>query len=342
MTAIKPPIGGFFGLHEPEFCTVEKSILWRWTTGRPFAAFASARSALDGLIEMTAPRRIWLPAYICEGLIVAAWRDRVRFYRLAGLEPHVAGLDSAAGTGDMVLAVDFFGFPPQDEFRRFAHRRTDLLFVENRAQALDPGIKPWGDWTLYSPRKLVGVADGGILVAERPGRTVPQPSERPDAVALWSAPLLRYEDIAEEHNQTWHEAHQAKKARMHADRTAMTRLSTWILSHTPIDLLAEKRRRNWLALRKHLGRWLSHSDDREAVPFGYLIKVPSEQRAAILRGLYADRIFAAVHYPTLPSPADEFPAEHELRRQLITLPCDHRYDENAMLAVAKRVLGLMA
>jgi hypothetical protein len=342
MTAIKTPIGGFFGLHEPEFCTAEQSILWRWTTGRPFAAFASARSALDGLIEMTAPNKIWLPAYICEGLIADTWRHRVRFYPLVGLEPHVVSLDRTADTGDMVLAIDFFGFPPQDEFLRFVRRRTDLLFLENRAQALDPGIDPWGDWTLYSPRKLVGVADGGILVAERPGRTVPQPGERPDAVALWTATLLRYEDITEEHNKTWHEAHQRKKAWMQADRAAMTRLSTWILSHTPINLLAEQRRRNWRALRNYLGPWLTHDGDREAAPFGYLIKVSSEQRPAILRGLYADRIFAAVHYPTLPSPADQFPAEHELRHRFITLPCDHRYDESAMRVMAERVLSLIA
>jgi hypothetical protein len=217
MTAIKAPVGGFFGLHEPESCAEEQSILARWTTGRRFAAFVSARSALDSLIEMTVPKKIWLPAYICEGLIADSWRDRARFYPLVGLEPHVVSLDHAAAACDMVLAIDFFGFPPQDEFFRFVRRRTDLLFVENRAQALDPGTEPWGDCTLYSPRKLVGVADGGILVAERPGRTVPQPSERPDSVALWTAPLLRYEDITEEYNQTWHEAHQAKKAWMQAE-----------------------------------------------------------------------------------------------------------------------------
>jgi hypothetical protein len=342
MTTIKAPIGGFFGLHEPEYCATKQSILWHWTNGRPFAAFVSARSALDGLIASMAPRQIWIPSYICDGLIADSWRDRVRYYPLTGLEPQVASLDRAAGSGDMVLGVDFFGYPPRDAFISFTRRRSDLLFVENRAQALDPGIAPWGDWTLYSPRKLVGVADGGILVAERAGRTVPQPSERPDAIALWTAPLLRYEDFTEENNQAWHEAHQSKKAWMHADRAAMTRLSTWILSRTPIELLAGRRRRNWQTLHDHLAPWLTHHADREAAPFGYLIKVASEQRPAILRGLHAERIFAAVHYPTLPSPADEYPAEHELRRELITLPCDHRYDESIMRVMAERVLGLIA
>jgi hypothetical protein len=291
---------------------------------------------------MLAPPTIWLPAYICEGLIAASWRERVRYYPLAGFEPDIVHLDSAASKEDMVLAVDFFGFPPSVEFLRFAQRRRDLLFLDNRAHALDPGIEPWADWTLYSPRKLVGVADGGILVAERPGRDVPQPSERPDAVALWTAPMLRYEDRTEEHNQSWHEAHQAKKAWMQADRGAMTRLSGWILSHTPIEPLADQRRRNWRVLQNYLGRWLAHDGNPDAAPFGYLIKVPSEHRPEMLRALYADRIFAAVHYPSLPSPADHFPAEHELRRQIITLPCDHRYGEDAMLSLAAKVRQFLA
>jgi len=343
MTATNRTIGGFFAFHEPDCVAPEQSILFRWTNRRDFAAFASARSAFAALIEATSPRSVWLPAYICDGLIAESWRERARYYPLlAGFEPDAASLDQDAMPGDLVLAVDFFGFSPGPEFLRFVQRRLDLRFVDNRAQALDPGVAPWADWTLYSPRKLVGVADGGILVAERPGRELPQPNERPDSVALWTAPMLRYEDRAEENNQTWHEAHQAKKAWMQADRSEMTRLTGWILSHTALEPLAERRRRNWRILRNHLGRWLAHDGNPDAAPFGYLIKVPSDQRAGILRGLHLERIFAAVHYPSLPSPAEQFAAEHELRGQVITLPCDHRYDEDAMRSLAQRVLALIS
>ena len=343
MTFVKGAIGGFFGLHEPDCVATEHSILARWTHRREFAAFANARSAFAALIEATSPRTVWLPAYICDGLIAEEWRERARYYPLlAGFEPDVASHDQHAMPSDLVLAVDFFGFPPGPDFLGFARRRLDLRFVDNRAQALDPGVEPWADWTLYSPRKLVGVADGGILVAERPECRLPQPDVRPDSMALWTAPILRYEDRTEENNQTWHAANQAKMAWMQADRSEMTRLSGWILSHTALEPLAERRRRNWRVLRDHLGRWLARDGNSDAAPFGYLIKVPSDQRAGILRGLYSDRIFAAVHYPSLPSPAEQFPAEHELRRQVITLPCDHRYDDDAMRWLAQWVLALIA
>lgn len=343
MTSIAQSIGGFFALHEPDCGAPDQSILFRWTNGRAFVAFGNARSAFAALVEMTAPRVVWLPAYICGDLIGASWRERARYYRLLpGFEPDVATLERDAVAGDMVLAVDFFGLPPGQQFIEFVRRRRDLLFVDDRAQALDPGVEPWADWTLYSPRKLLGVADGGILVSERPGRQLPQPHERPDAIPLWTAPILRYEDQTATNNQAWYKAHLAKEARMQVDRREITRLSHWILSHTTLDPLAERRRRNWRLLQQRLGPWLARDDNSDAVPHGYVIKVPTVRRAAILRTLHSDRIFAAVHWPSLPSPARLFAAEHELQSQLITLPCDHRYDESAMRSVAQRVLDLVS
>ena len=291
---------------------------------------------------MVAPPRVWLPAYICPGLIAEAWRDRILYYRVReDFTPDVASFDHNVGPGDVFLAVDFFGFPPGADFLSFARRRRDVLFVDDRAQALDAGIAPWADWTLYSPRKLLGVADGGILVAERQGRGVPQPRGQADATALWKAPLLRYEDRGENNNQVWHTATQAKMAGMSVDGCEITRWSAWILSHTSLDPLAERQRRNWQLLRSRLGLWLACEGSPDAVPFGFIIKVPADHRAAILQALHSDGIFAAVHYPFLPSPAEQFPAEHEVRKQIITLPCDHRYDPDAMEVVAQKVLALM-
>jgi hypothetical protein len=336
-------IGGFFGLHEPDCGPLEQSILFHWTHGREYAAFGSARSAFAALVAVTAPRCVWLPAYICDGLIAKSWRERIRYYPTgAGFKPDVATLDRDALAGDLVLAVDFFGFPPGPEFLTFVKRRRDLLFVDDRAQALDVGIEPWAQWTLYSPRKLLGVADGGILVSERPGLLIPQPSEQSDAIALWTAPLLRYEDRDEANNQLWHEAHQAKKSWMKADNCQMTRWTTWILAHTSLEPLARRQRANWHVLLNLLGRWLALEGNSNAVPFGYIIKVPSERRSKTLQALHRASIFAAVHYPSLPSPAEHFATEHKLRSEIITLPCDHRYGEDEMRVVARNVLALVS
>ncbi|HXQ46960.1 MAG TPA: hypothetical protein VN806_10110, partial [Caulobacteraceae bacterium] len=58
--------------------------------------------------------------------------------------------------------------------------RPDVLWIEDRAQAMDTGASDWGDVALYSPRKLVGVGDGGLLIGDEPlpppfGRASPSP-----------------------------------------------------------------------------------------------------------------------------------------------------------------------
>ena len=163
MILLPKKVGGFFALHEPDCGLPKESILFRWTNGRAFTAFSLARSAFAALVDKISPRAVWLPAYTCGSLIAASWQERARYYRLReGFEPDVASLERDVVPGDMVLAVDFFGFPPGPGLMQFVRRRRDLLYVENRAHALDPGVEPWADWTLYSPRKLLGVADGEI------------------------------------------------------------------------------------------------------------------------------------------------------------------------------------
>jgi len=48
-----------------------------------------------------------------------------------------------------------------------------------------------------------------------------------------------------------------------------------------------------------------------------------------------ERVFCARHWADLPSPGADFPAEHDLSRRLLTLPCDHRYDAADMARVAQ-------
>jgi len=336
-------IGGFFPLHEPDGAASEQSVLARWTGGRQYVSYVNARSAFAALVELLDPKCVWLPAYVCADLVCATWREKVRFYHVGrDLEADVALLNQEAMAGDLVLGIDYFGYPVGPAFLAFTQARRDLLFVEDRAQALDTGSSFWGDWCLYSPRKLLGVADGGILVAAVPGRPIPQCSQQPDAVPLWTAPILRYEDRAETGNEVWYTAHRKKEMRMTASQQKMTELSRWVLSRTSLDPLAERRQRNWAVLREYLGRWLAFDHRGTAAPFGYVIKVPSKWRAALLHALHSERIFAAVQWDSLASAAEEFPAEHDLCSRLVTLPCDHRYDQNAMRHLGLRVAALLA
>ena len=340
VAASAAPIGGFFERHEPD--GAGPSVLEHWTEGRPHAAFVNARSAFAALVAAFPGVTVWLPAFLCADLVQPAYARRTRFYPVNdGFEPDLDPVETEAKAGDLVLVTAYFGLPVSDGARQILARRPDLHVVEDRAQALDPGPGVPGAWRLYSPRKLLGVADGGLLVAPDDASALPQPTEGADGAALWAAPLLRAEDPSGRNNAQWHAANQAKEAAMAVGSQAMTDLSLSILTQTSLASLAGPRLRNWRVLDAHLRTWSALPADPASPPIGYVLRLEADRRDRVLRGLHAERIFAAVHWPRIAGPAEDFPSEAGWSRELITLPCDHRYDEAAMTRIADRVVDLL-
>ena len=335
------PIGGFFETHTPDGAAAGASVLEAWTAGRPYAAFVSARAAFAALVENFPGADVWLPAYICRDLAAAAPADRLRFYGVReGFEPDLAPVLAQARRGDLILSVAHFGQPLGDAPRAALARRPELQIVEDRAQALDAGPSPAGAWTLFSPRKLLGVADGGLLVGP-PGARVPQPTGPADADALWVAPAMRRDDPAGRRNSLWHAANQAKEAAMSAAPQAMTAQSLEILAHTSLSGLSARRLANWRRLDARLRPWSALRQPPDSPPLGYVLRLAPEARARLLNGLHAARVFAAVHWPTIAAPAADFPREAAWTAELATLPCDHRYGPVEMDRIAGIAQGLL-
>lgn len=327
------PIGGFFERHEPD--GAGPSVLDAWTGGRPYGAFVNARSAFAALVA-TRPGAVWLPAFLCTDLVSEAFAARVRCYPvLEGFMPDLAPVEAGAKPGDIVLLAGAFGLPAAA-----APHRNDLVLVEDRAQALDAGASI--GWTLYSPRKLLGVADGGLLVSPDSATPAPQPDATADAESLWRAPDLRAADPLGRDNAAWHAANQAKEAAMAATAQAMTDRSRALLAQTSLESLRAPRWTNWRRLDARLSRWSALPEMPAAPPLGYVLRLSPERRDALLTALHARRIFAAVHWPRIVAPADAFPREAAWARELITLPCDHRYGPVEMDRIAEVVTSVLA
>lgn len=332
------PIGGFFELHEPTSVGCKESILEAWVGGRRHAAFVNARSAFARLADLFPEASIWLPAFLCPDFVQPSYSGRVKFYPVdEAFQPNLRYLEAAAA-GDLALLVCYFGLPASARTRTFIAERPDLLIVEDRAHALEGGSDTHATWTLYSPRKLIGVADGGLLIARDDRAPLPVATDQPEACALWEAPLRRYEDPAGSSNLVWHLANQRKEADMKGGSTKMTRLSMSIISRAALNDLVARRMKNWRRLNQSLQRWSALPSDPQAPPLGYVLRLPESTRSCLLNELHDARIFAAIHWPAIAGPVADFPRESAWTRELLTLPCDHRYDASDMDRIAQRVL----
>jgi hypothetical protein len=291
---------------------------------------------LARLVDVKEPARVWLPAYSCVELTSVARARALGFYPLdQELSPRVAFLRRQLRAGDLVLATNYFGWPPSPEFQQFAAERPDIIWVEDRAHCLFAEHPPWAPWLLYSPRKLVGVADGGILISCQDFGPVPDIAQSADAT-LALPELMRFEDSAEANNEAWYKSFKAREARFSAEPKPMSRMTAALLRRIPLAPLVEARRRNYRFLAEQLGAFAAWRRPASAVaPFGLAIRV--ENGAALGAALAAERLFCARHWPVLAADPGEFAWEHDLARRMVTLPCDHRYDEEALCRLVEAV-----
>lgn len=317
----------------------EGASVWSaWTAaGAQASAFATARAALAALLSARSIRRLWLPAYCCDTLADgarAAGVDLAWYGADERLNAVTSDLEAGLAAGDAALAIAYFGRAPDAGLRDLAARHPDVLWIEDRAQALHTGLASLGAVTLYSPRKLLGVADGGLLV----GDDLPTPgASGVDPESLWRPNDLRRADPDGLAPEAWFTAFRDREAAFDATPAPCTPRTLEALKAVPLAREADARRRNWRALAGPLSGLALWDDDAPIfAPLAFPIRV--KDAAALSRHLADRRIWAARHWVDLPSPVT-FGAAHALSARCLSLPLDGRYDIEDMRRVADAVLA---
>lgn len=333
-------IGGMFGLEMQAPTPSKTGRVLPPSLGFAHVLLATARCALHCIVEHVHPRQIWFPSYLC-GVMLQAVRPgtaQVRFFPVDGalrvsadtwLEDVVAG--------DVVVFIDYFGF---SEWREMGERVKSLggIVVEDASQSfLSSGFSAVSDYLVFSPRKFIGVPDGGILAARLP-ESLPQTVLQPAPSDWWldalRASVLRREFDRHGGDRTWFELFQKTEAGGPAGNYAMSDLSRNILLNS-IDYAAisERRRANYSFLAGILGKFaLFPKLPQEVVPLGFPVSVPN--RDDTRRKLFAAEIYPPVHWPIQGFVPDHFTESHRLARDIMTLPCDQRYDLSDMERLA--------
>lgn len=338
-----PAIGGVFALADlagPR-AEVGHSIWDAWVDGGKAHSFRNARSALRHVLTSLRPPRLWLPAYACAEIAQAALGLSVELAYFpidSRLEPEVSFLRKALSPGDAVLAINYFGRPIGPDPRRLVSDRPDVVWIEDCAQSLDTGVPPFSGLRLFSPRKLLGVPDGGILV-DKEGR-LPPPDLKAGSVARFAYPsLLRKHDIDDSNNTVWYAAFHRAETAMTVSTDAMSRVTREVLDRASLAKLAARRVRNFAALAEDLSPYAVF-DDRSPnwAPLGFPILVSDP--GALVATLAKDCIFAPRHWRALAMPTP--PREAcSLSRHMVTLPCDHRYDDKDMSRLVRAVRDIL-
>ncbi len=316
-------IGGMFALEVP--------------LGRPSATpfdldaalrFVNARSAFRFILDERRPRRVWLPQYTCDALASAAADYDLRYYPVThALEPETGPWLENVDRRDVVVAIDYFGFRRwTDALQPLADRGVSI--VEDASQALFMPASSRASCIFYSPRKFAGVPDGGILIGATGVPALEPPPSSWWSKALASSLLRRRFDDGASDERSWFTLFQEAELEMPVGAFRASDVTEAIL-RTGIDYasMAERRIANYRTLAGALAEFAMYASlDDHTVPLGFPVRV--QARDHVQRAMFAADIYPAVHWQNAITAAS--PASEHLSRELLTLPCDQRYDRRDM------------
>jgi len=308
----------------------------------------SARCGLRLLIEHLAPEQMWMPSYLCGVMLDAVdpARTRLRFYPVDD-RLSVASRDWLDGVraGDLVLLIAYFGFASDAGCANEARRRGAVV-VEDACQALlSEPVGAAADYVLYSPRKFLGVPDGGVLAAVGRAALPDVALDRPPAgwwLKAFEAAVLRREFDRHGGDRRWFELFREVEADFPIGALAMSGLSEVLLRNAfDYPAIARRRRENFALLARELGDIAIFRELPPGVaPLGFPVRVADRER--VRQGLFAEGIYPPVHWDLAGRVPEEFRESHRLSREILTLVCDQRYSAEDMRRTAACVRRSLA
>jgi len=332
-------IGGVFPLGDLVSAPPSSSLLSTWMADSVATYFFhNARSAIRHVVANHRPRRVWLPAYLCPSIEMAVRgiAREVHFYRVGSrLDLEHRFLEDSVCSGDAVLTINYFGRPLSNAGRTLLAEAEDVLWIEDCAQTLGIGGDHFGDVRIFSPRKIVGAPDGGVLVIRRGTFQAPRLEITPND-AFTRPCVLRANDPDGTGREAWYAAFQETEQGMAPCNLAMSDTSKKILERVDAESIFTRRIENYAHLLEKLGDLaLFPFPPHGWVPFGFPLYAVSHK--ALWDHLRQHHVYAPRHWRGLPSPRETFSEEHALSNTLMTIPCDQRYDLDDMARLVQLI-----
>lgn len=297
MTSMKS-IGGYFELAERGAGTFPHPDGILLNTGRN--AFEHILGGIPDVQELL------VPYYTCETVLEPIRKLGLRCRRYAIDNRLEIADEIRLSTGQYLVANNYFGI--KDAYiDRLAQEYADRLIVDSAQAFFTKPIS--GIPTFYSPRKFVGVCDGGIAYSWKSDASLPY--EYDDSSARSEHLFLRKEKGAEAGYGAFL---QAEKSLENQPIRRMSAFTEEILRHIDYEGIRERRRENYAFLHLRLGG-VNALDlpamDSFACPMVYPCLLPNG--AELRKKLIENKVFVAKYWPKVVP-----------FRNLLAIPCDQR------------------
>jgi hypothetical protein len=332
-------IGGFHSLDiklEPSADGILNTI----TKHHNHFLFHNARSAIFHMLKsVNSSKTIWIPAYICSSILepIKKAKFNIKFFPIDdNLSPNTVFLNNNIKKNDFVLAVNYFGTKPSQTFYDFVKSKTDVFFIEDRAQDISKD-NFWGDFIVYSFRKHFGIADGAVLIdLNKKIRKNPKYEFYTNANFIESS-FLRYEDEQKQNNKIWYKKYKEIEQKHSVSKKPFSKLSKEILNSISYEKTVKIKIDNY----KYLSNNIKENAKVKKLKIQNLVFIPNgfplvaKESKELSNYLASNNIFAPRYWQDIVADKNIFKFEHEISSSNITLPCDHRYNKKDMDFIIK-------
>lgn len=286
----------------------------------------SARNALEYILRVKKPKRIFIPYYICSTVLEPINKLNIPFvfYHIdQNLDPiFELRLDS----NDAFLYVNYFGIK-QETVKLLVNKYKNLI-IDN-AQAFFCNPLPNVD-TFYSPRKFFGVPDGAYLFTNK---LLEVDLERDISINRISHLLKRTEFGPE---SGYADFLQNENSMVGQPIKKMSNLTKAILNNISYSNAKKRREENFLFLHKHLRNInaLEINTNNLKAPMVYPFMIEKE---GLKEWLIENNIYVATYWKNVFDWVSEKDFEFHLAKYLIPLPVDQRYEKNDLMKIVKKI-----
>lgn len=303
-------IGGYLQLQLPEKEEYYSSLI-KLNTGR---------NALEYILMVNNYSCVYLPYFTCEVLLEPIKRLNLsyHFYTLdKNLDPVI---DFKIEPTECFLYTNYFGIKQHTISRLKEH--IPNLIIDNSQAFFSPPLP--GIDTFYSCRKFFGVSDGAYLQSNIVGNFK---LERDTSFNRMSHLLQSIDQGIEKGYETFVENNDVLS---HNPMRRMSALTESILKSIDYQECRKARNRNFRMLHDALSHKNKLAIDLAQAegPLCYPLLIEKE---SVKRKLISKRIFVPVYWPNVFRWTTTRMYENYLATNLVSLPVDHRFDEDDML-----------
>ena len=290
----------------------------------------SGRNALEYILKSISDIQcLWIPYYTCDVVLEPLKKLDISYRFYSVNENLELAVPLELHDGEYLLVTNYFGI--KDAYiKQLSTQYGERLIVDNAQAFFAEPIEVIK--SVYSPRKFVGIPDGGIAYMEK--RLDISRLEQDVSYRRCSHLLKRLDLGAEAGYADFREnSHQL----VNQPVKRMSNLTWNFLQSIDFNSVKELRRENFKRLHdalKGINRLGLPDMDTFACPMVYPFYTLD---TTLKKRLINNKIFVATYWPNVLEWCNEGELEYELCKNIIPIPIDQRYGEEEM----KRIINLI-